>query len=53
LDDPNITSGTRVYLPVFVKGGLLSFGDVHGTQGDTEWRAPLEVDSTITFTVRK
>ncbi len=33
MDDPNMTEGTTVYLPVFVKGALFSIGDAHATQG--------------------
>ena len=33
MDDPNLTAGTTVYLPVFVPGALFSLGDSHGTQG--------------------
>jgi amidase len=47
LDDPHLTTGATLYLPVFVDGALLSCGDVHGAQGDTEWRAPSEVDSVV------
>ena len=28
--------GTTVYFPVFVRGGLLGFGDIHAAQGDGE-----------------
>lgn len=33
MDDPNIVKGVTVYLPVFVKGALLSVGDPHAVQG--------------------
>ncbi|MGI9543962.1 MAG: acetamidase/formamidase family protein, partial [Cyclobacteriaceae bacterium] len=33
MDDPNITEGTTVYLPVFVVGALFSLGDAHVVQG--------------------
>jgi acetamidase/formamidase len=36
MDDPNITVGTIVYFPVFVKGALFSIGDTHATQGAGE-----------------
>jgi acetamidase/formamidase len=36
MDDPNITVGTTVYFPVFVKGALFSIGDTHATQGAGE-----------------
>ncbi|MEM7103358.1 MAG: acetamidase/formamidase family protein [Bacteroidota bacterium] len=36
MDDPNLTEGTVVYLPVFVEGALLSIGDGHAAQGHGE-----------------
>ena len=36
MDDPNITVGTTVYFPVFVKGALFSIGDTHAVQGAGE-----------------
>jgi len=33
MDDPNLTEGTTVYFPVFVKGALFSIGDTHAIQG--------------------
>jgi len=33
MDDPNMTAGTTVYFPVFVKGALFSIGDGHAAQG--------------------
>ncbi len=33
MDDPNITEGSIVYLPVFVEGALFSIGDAHAAQG--------------------
>lgn len=33
MDDPNMVKGVTVYLPVFVKGALLSVGDSHAVQG--------------------
>lgn len=35
-DIKNLTIGCRVYLPVFVEGANLSFGDLHFSQGDGE-----------------
>ena len=35
-DIKNFTAGTRVFYPVFVPGGKLSFGDLHFSQGDGE-----------------
>ncbi len=36
MDDPNMTVGTTVYFPVFVKGALFSIGDTHAVQGAGE-----------------
>lgn len=36
LDVRDLTRGSRLYLPVAVKGGLLSIGDTHAAQGDGE-----------------
>lgn len=51
LDDPSFAPGARMYFPVFVPGGLLSMGDVHASQGKSEWSGPLEVDADITIRV--
>lgn len=53
LDDPRLTAGTRVYLPVLVPGAGIALGDVHGIQGDGEWRAPIEVDATVDLTIER
>ncbi|TLN18270.1 acetamidase, partial [bacterium] len=36
MDCPETREGTTLYLPVFVRGGYLSFGDIHAAQGDGE-----------------
>ena len=36
MDIKNLTAGSRVFYPVFVKGAKLSFGDLHFSQGDGE-----------------
>ncbi len=36
LDNKELIAGTTLYLPVWTKGGKLSFGDGHGVQGDGE-----------------
>jgi amidase len=36
MDVNEVTSGSTVFLPVFVRGGLLHVGDVHAIQGDGE-----------------
>jgi acetamidase/formamidase len=53
LDDPSLGVGARIYLPVAVPGAMLSLGDVHGRQGDSEWRAPIEVDATVVLTIER
>jgi formamidase len=36
IDIKNISRGSRVYIPVYVKGAKLSLGDIHFSQGDGE-----------------
>lgn len=36
MDNRHLTTGTTLYLPVSVAGGLLSIGDGHASQGDGE-----------------
>jgi acetamidase/formamidase len=36
MDNRDLTAGTTVYFPVFVKGALFSLGDTHAAQGDGE-----------------
>ena len=36
MDIKHLTSGTTLYLPVLVEGGLFSTGDAHAAQGDGE-----------------
>jgi acetamidase/formamidase len=44
IDCRELIPGTRLFLPVEVDGGLLSFGDGHGIQGDGEVSGPaLEI----------
>jgi formamidase len=35
-DIKNLSRGSRVYFPVYVRGGNLSMGDIHWSQGDGE-----------------
>ena len=37
LDIRDVAPGNRIYLPIFHQGGLLYLGDVHASQGDTEF----------------
>ena len=48
MDNPFLTVGTTVYLPVFVEGALLSLGDPHAAQGlgevsGTAIEAPMRI----------
>ena len=36
LDNKELVAGTKLYIPVFVKGALLEIGDGHAAQGDGE-----------------
>ncbi len=36
IDTRHLTAGSRLLLPVWVKGGLFSVGDIHAAQGDGE-----------------
>lgn len=48
LDCKFLTKGATLYLPVAVKGGLLSMGDLHALQGDGETViCGLEVDGEV------
>jgi amidase len=52
LDCKDLTVGSSIYLPVNVRGALLSMGDLHGVQGDGETViCALEMDGEITVTV--
>ena len=49
LDMRDVKEGTKVLLNVYHSGGLLYFGDAHGSQGDTEYYgAADETAATIT-----
>ncbi len=37
LDVRDVKKGSKLLLPSFNEGGLLSVGDMHGSQGDGEW----------------
>ena len=53
MDDPNLTEGTTVYFPVFVKGALFSIGDTHAIQGMGEvYGTAIETPMTITYRLR-
>jgi amidase len=48
LDIRDVAPGNRIYLPIFHPGGLFYLGDVHASQGDTEftWTA-AETKATV------
>jgi acetamidase/formamidase len=47
------TQGVTAYLPVFVEGALLHFGDGHAVQGDGEIVGTgIEISFDVTFTVQ-
>lgn len=53
VDQPGITAGATVVLPVNVDGGLLSLGDAHGAQGDGEITGvALEIEAVVDITVK-
>lgn len=48
MDNPYLTTGTTIYFPVFVNGGLFSIGDTHAAQGmgevcGTAIEAPMRI----------
>jgi amidase len=50
MDSPETCVGATVYLPVFVRGAYLFFGDVHAAQGDGETGGSA-VETTADVTV--
>ena len=53
MDIKQLTSGTRLMLPVFTEGGLFSAGDAHYAQGDSECcGTAVEMDSTLHVSFR-
>ena len=56
IDTRHLTAGTRLHLPVYVKGALFSAGDCHAAQGDGEvcvtgLECPMKF--SLRFNVRK
>ncbi|MBE3086740.1 MAG: acetamidase/formamidase family protein [Bacteroidetes bacterium] len=52
MDNIDATVGSKIYLPVFVKGGLLSIGDLHANQGDGELMgSSLEIEGRVTLRI--
>jgi amidase len=53
VDQPGVTGGATLVLPVHVEGALLSLGDAHAAQGDGEITGvALEIEAEVEFTVR-
>jgi amidase len=53
MDNIEVCTGSTVYLPVQVKGALLSLGDVHANQGDGELMgSALEIESDVKVRIR-
>ena len=52
MDNNEVREGATIHLPVQVKGGLLSVGDVHASMGDGEvTMLALEIPAVVTLTV--
>jgi len=52
MDLKHLTRGTRLYLPVFKPGALLSVGDAHAAQGDGEvCVTAIEMSATMTLKI--
>jgi len=51
-DVPEITTGARVHLPVFVDGALLHVGDVHACQGDGEIDGAGGIETAALLTLK-
>ena len=54
LDTVDVCAGATIYLPVAIPGGMLTVGDVHALQGDSECSGTgLECAAEVTLTVRR
>lgn len=56
MDNQELQPGTRLFLPVFMRGGLLSIGDGHSAQGDGEvdgTAIETSMNGTIQIILRK
>src|ERR1700716_2421975 len=51
IDTRHLNVGTKLYLPVFVRGGMFSAGDCHGAQGDGEV-CVTGIECPMTFSLR-
>lgn len=53
VDQPGLTAGATLVLPVNVDGALLSLGDAHAAQGDGEITGVgIEIEARVEMTVR-
>lgn len=53
VDQPGVTAGSILVLPVNVDGALLSLGDAHAAQGDGEITGVgIEIEANVEMTVR-
>lgn len=53
MDCPDTCAGTTLYLPVFVEGAYLAFGDIHALQGDGEVNGTaVEVTAIVTLNIQ-
>ena len=53
VDQPALTAGATLRLPVNVEGALVAFGDAHGAQGDGEITgAAVELEAEVELTMR-
>ena len=56
IDNPELQAGAKIYLPIFVPGGLFSIGDGHSAQGDGEVNVTAietSMNGTIKLKLRK
>src|SRR5699024_11126011 len=56
MDNRHLTHGTKLYLPIWVKGELSSIGDSHATKGDDEDCATAieaSMEATVRFKLHK
>jgi|YelNatPaOPRAMG01_1025707.scaffolds.fasta_scaffold39201_3 acetamidase/formamidase len=52
MDLPDVCPGSRVFLPVYHKGGLLYLGDAHAAQGDGEiFGVALEMSAEVSVRI--
>jgi amidase len=53
VDQPAVTAGATLRLPVNVEGALVALGDAHGAQGDGEITgAAVEIEAEVELTLR-